>query len=152
MTNEQQTERQVSQWTNRVCWAVIAVFVALKGLRLLQGEPVSSELTLSAPSLFGIAAVIAVIVLIFKSPRVLRSATMIESNEVRTVVLSFSFVFILMAAYYILRPVRDAMASDWSNTEISVLWNIQLVLSTLIVALYGYACSRVRFTLLVPVV
>jgi AAA family ATP:ADP antiporter len=57
-----------------------------------------------------------------------------------------------MAAYYILRPVRDAMASDWSNTEISVLWNLQLVLSTAVVALYGLACSRIRFKLLVPAV
>jgi AAA family ATP:ADP antiporter len=42
------------------------------------------------------------------------------------------------------------MASDWSNTEISVLWNIQLVLSTAVVALYGIACSRMRFKFLVP--
>jgi AAA family ATP:ADP antiporter len=44
------------------------------------------------------------------------------------------------------------MASDWSNTEISVLWNIQLVLSTAVVALYGFACSRFRFRWLVPAV
>ena len=59
--------------------------------------------------------------------RIVKSAAMIEANELRTVSLSFLLVFILMAAYYILRPVRDAMASDWSNTEISVLWNIQLL-------------------------
>jgi AAA family ATP:ADP antiporter len=98
------------------------------------------------------AATVAAFVLIFKSPRVLRSATMIEPREAKMVVLSFVFVFVLMAAYYTLRPVRDAMASDWSNTEISVLWNIQLVLSTLVVAGYGYACSHVRFTWLVPAV
>ena len=89
-------------------------------------------------------------ILILRSPQILKSATLIETSEARTVALSFAFVFILMAAYYILRPVRDAMASDWSNTEISVLWNIQLVLSTAVVALYGFACSRVRFKYLVP--
>ena len=82
--------------------------------------------------------------------RIVKSASMIEANELRTVSLSFLLVFILMAAYYILRPVRDAMASDWSNTEISVLWNIQLFLSTAMIALYGIACSRVRFKMLVP--
>jgi len=152
MGNDQQTKSPGTQWINRVCWTVIAAFAALKGLHLLQGSAWSSELDYADPSLLGISAGLAVIVLIFKSPRILKSATMIEAGEVRTVVLSFSFVFILMAAYYILRPVRDAMASDWSNTEISVLWNLQLVLSTLVVALYGYACSRVRFTLLVPIV
>ena len=82
--------------------------------------------------------------------RIVKSAAMIEANELRTVSLSFLLVFILMAAYYILRPVRDAMASDWSNTEISVLWNIQLLLSTAMIVLYGIACSRVRFKMLVP--
>ena len=77
---------------------------------------------------------------------------MIEPNEARSVVLSFLIVFTLMAAYFILRPVRDAMASDWSNTQISVLWNLQLVLSTAVVALYGLACSRVNFRWLVPLV
>ena len=80
------------------------------------------------------------------------SATLIEKKELKSVVLSFLVVVILMAAYYMLRPVRDAMASDWSNTEISVLWNIQFFLSLAVVALYGAAVSRVRFKLLVPAV
>jgi len=57
-----------------------------------------------------------------------------------------------MAAYYMLRPVRDAMASDWSNTEISVLWNIQFFLSLAFVALYGMAVSHFKFRNLVPLV
>ena len=51
-----------------------------------------------------------------------------------------------------LRPVRDAMASDWSNTEISVLWNIQFFLSLIFVALYGTAISLFKFKNLVPLV
>ena len=46
--------------------------------------------------------------------KLLRKITTINDNEVKAAVLSFSFVFILMAAYYILRPVRDALASDWT--------------------------------------
>jgi len=57
-----------------------------------------------------------------------------------------------MAAYYMLRPVRDAMASDWSNTEISVLWNIQFFLSLTVVAIYGAAVSKINFRYLVPTV
>jgi AAA family ATP:ADP antiporter len=135
-----------------LCWIVIAAFAALKISHFWQRASFTSELDLENPTFLGIAATLAVFVLIFKSPKVLRSATMIEANEARTVALSFVFVFILMASYYTLRPVRDAMASDWSNTEISVLWNIQLVLSTLVVAFYGFACSRVRFAWLVPAV
>tara|TARA_B100001105_G_scaffold251089_1_gene240323 strand:- start:361 stop:1713 length:1353 start_codon:yes stop_codon:yes gene_type:complete len=82
----------------------------------------------------------------------IKSAALIEQKELKSVVLSFLAVFILMAAYYMLRPVRDAMASDWSNTEISVLWNIQFFLSLVVVAIYGAAVSRIKFRYLVPAV
>ena len=82
----------------------------------------------------------------------IKSATIIERNELNSVVLSFTVVVILMAADYRLRPVRDAMASDWTNTEISVLWNIQFFLSLAVVAIYGAAVSRIKFRYLVPAV
>jgi AAA family ATP:ADP antiporter len=82
--------------------------------------------------------------------RTMKSVSKIESTEIRSVVLSFSFVFILMAAYYILRPVRDAMASDWTDTEVSFLWNLNFFISVAVVALYGVAVSKIRFRVLVP--
>jgi ATP:ADP antiporter, AAA family len=89
---------------------------------------------------------------LIKFEEIFKSATLIERNEQRAVLVSFALVFILMAAYYMLRPVRDAMASDWSNTEISVLWNIQFFLSLTFVAIYGAAVSRINFKFLVPTV
>ena len=86
----------------------------------------------------------------FKIADVIKSATLIERQEQRAVFISFFLVFVLMAAYYMLRPVRDSMASDWTNTEISVLWNIQFVLSLSFVAIYGVAVSRIKFRHLVP--
>ena len=56
--------------------------------------------------------------------RLLMRLTNIQENELRAAVLSFLFVFILMAAYYLLRPVRDAMASDWTDAEVSWLWTL----------------------------
>lgn len=84
-----------------------------------------------------------------KLAAIVRSATLIEDRELKSVLVSFTFVFVLMAAYYMLRPIRDAMASDWSNSEISVLWNIQFVLSLAAVTLLGAVISRVRFRYLV---
>ena len=55
-----------------------------------------------------------------------------------------------MSAYYILRPVRDAMASDWTDAEVSWLWTLNFFISTAIVALYGVMVSKFRFRLLVP--
>jgi AAA family ATP:ADP antiporter len=79
----------------------------------------------------------------------LNRAVKIETHEVRATLTSFSFVFLLMAAYYILRPVRDAMASDWTDAEVSWLWTINFFFSAIAVSLYGGAVSSVRFRNLV---
>jgi len=55
-----------------------------------------------------------------------------------------------MSAYYILRPVRDAMASDWTDAEVSWLWTLNFFISTAVVTVYGLAVSRFRFRILVP--
>jgi AAA family ATP:ADP antiporter len=80
----------------------------------------------------------------------LKAASKIEANEIRATVGSFLFVVVLMSAYYILRPVRDAMASDWTDAEVSWLWTLNFFISTAVVAIYGFAVSRIRFSLLVP--
>lgn len=82
--------------------------------------------------------------------RIIKAATKVEPNELRATVLSFLFVFILMVAYFILRPVRDAMASDWSRTEVSWLWTSTFVFSVLAVTIYGGVISRIRFSRVVP--
>jgi AAA family ATP:ADP antiporter len=80
----------------------------------------------------------------------LKAASKIEANEIRATVGSFIFVVVLMSAYYILRPVRDAMASDWTDVEVSWLWTLNFFISTAVVALYGFAVARIRFAFLVP--
>ena len=75
----------------------------------------------------------------------------IKEREIKAVIFSFLFVVVLMTAYYILRPVRDAMASDWTDAEVSWLWTLNFFISTGIVALYGLAVSKFRFKLLVPI-
>ena len=82
--------------------------------------------------------------------RLLKTTTKIEANEFGAAVLSFAFVFILMAAYFMLRPVRDAMASDWTDVEVSTLWSMTFVFSLVAVTIYGAVISAVRFRLLVP--
>ena len=82
--------------------------------------------------------------------RLLKKTSKIEAHEVNATLSSFLFVVLLMSAYYILRPVRDAMASDWSDAEVSWLWTLNFFISTAVVALYGVAVSRFRFQLLVP--
>jgi len=80
----------------------------------------------------------------------LKTASKVKEKEVKAVIFSFLFVVVLMSAYYILRPVRDAMASDWTDAEVSWLWTLNFFISTAIVALYGVMVSKFRFRLLVP--
>jgi AAA family ATP:ADP antiporter len=80
----------------------------------------------------------------------LKTASKVKEQEVKAVIFSFLFVVVLMSAYYILRPVRDAMASDWTDAEVSWLWTLNFFISTAIVALYGVIVSKFRFRLLVP--
>ena len=85
-----------------------------------------------------------------RTSKLLRTISNVQEHEIKAVVGSFLFVVLLMAAYYILRPVRDAMASDWTDAEVSWLWTINFFISTAVVAVYGVAVSRIRFQLLVP--
>ena len=82
--------------------------------------------------------------------RFMHALSRIEPNEIRATFASFAFVFILMAAYYILKPVRDAMASDWSDAEVSWLWTINLFVTLGMNFLYSLALSVARLKIVVP--
>lgn len=82
--------------------------------------------------------------------RIIKRLTLVEPNEIRATVLSFLFVFILFSAYFIIRPARDAMASDWSRVDTSLLWTMTFFVSILAVSLYGLIISRVSFSRVVP--
>jgi len=82
--------------------------------------------------------------------RAIRAATKIESHEIQATVLSFLFVFVLMAAYFILRPVRDSLSSDWTDEQLSWLWTSTFFISIIAVSIYGAVISRIRFRVIVP--
>jgi AAA family ATP:ADP antiporter len=82
--------------------------------------------------------------------RFIKAASKVEANEIKAVFLSFSFAFTLMASYYILRPIRDALSSNWSDAELSTLFTATFVFSFIAVTLYGAACSRIKIGRLVP--
>jgi AAA family ATP:ADP antiporter len=82
--------------------------------------------------------------------RAIRAATKIESHEIQATVLSFLFVFLLMAAYFILRPVRDSLSSDWTDEQLSWLWTSTFLISIIAVTIYGAVISRIRFRVIVP--
>ena len=62
--------------------------------------------------------------------RLFRAAAKVESNEISATLLSFLWVFFVMCAWYILRPVRDALSSDWTDAQLSWLWTSELVVDS----------------------
>ncbi len=134
------------------CWVGIAAYAVNKVLRLQQGATLGELFDFGDPSLWGLMVGACIVGLILRSPKIRRSATLIEANETRATTLSFLTGFTVMSAYFFLRPVRDSMASDWSDAEISQLWTIQFFLSLGLVMVYGLACSKIRFKFLVPAV
>jgi AAA family ATP:ADP antiporter len=59
-------------------------------------------------------------------------------------------VLLLMAAYYILRPLRDALVSNWTDAEVSWLWTLTFLFSIVAVSIYGVAVARLKSRHLVP--
>ncbi len=82
--------------------------------------------------------------------RLTRTLSKVEPSELTPCALSFFLVFILMCAYYSLRPFRDALASDWSDAELSALWTLNFFISALVVTIYGFIVSKLPFHALVP--
>jgi len=82
--------------------------------------------------------------------RAVRVLTKVEPNEQQATILSFLWVFFVMSAWYILRPVRDALSSDWTDEQLSWLWTSTFLFSAIAVSIYGAVISRVRFNRIVP--
>ena len=82
--------------------------------------------------------------------RAFRALAKVEPNELQATLLSFLWVFLVMSAWYILRPVRDSLSSDWTDEQLSWLWTSTFVFSAIAVSIYGAVISRVRFSRIVP--
>jgi len=76
--------------------------------------------------------------------------TQIKPNEVKGALVAFLFIFMLMASYMIAKPVRDALASDFTDTEVAKLWTKTFMYSTVAVLIYNLLATRVSLRKLVP--
>ncbi len=76
----------------------------------------------------------------------------VEPHEIRAVVLSFLYYFFLLGSYYILRPVRDAMATSYGSdpTSLSQLWTATFAGTLVFVPLFAAASNRIKLQTLLP--
>lgn len=82
--------------------------------------------------------------------RLIRKLTGIQPDELKATMVSFSFVFLLMFAYNMLKPARDALAPEWSDVELASLWTINFVFSAIAVSVYGFAVSTMSLKRVIP--
>lgn len=76
--------------------------------------------------------------------------TQIEPSETKAALLSFLFIFLLMTSYMILKPIRDALPSDWGDISRATQWTFTFIFATLAVILYNFCASKITTKKLVP--
>ncbi len=74
----------------------------------------------------------------------------IESHELRAVLVSFVYLFCLMASYYTMRPLRDALASEVASEDLKWLWTGTFIASTLAAVIFGWVVSRYKISSCLP--
>jgi AAA family ATP:ADP antiporter len=77
--------------------------------------------------------------------RFLRASIRVEPGEVSATLSSFMFVLVLMTAYSIQKPVRDALGGDWDEEDLAMTWTVNFLFSVVAVSLYGAALSAFDF-------
>ncbi len=86
----------------------------------------------------------------FKQDNFFSKLTQIEPSEIKGALVSFLFIFVLMASYMIMKPVRDALPSDWGDVSLAQQWTYTFIVSTIAVSVYNLCASFVPLRILVP--
>jgi AAA family ATP:ADP antiporter len=74
----------------------------------------------------------------------------IQPQEARAVALAFACNFMLLASYYILRPVRDAMATVLGAEQLPYLFSGTLLFTLLCAPLYAWLTDTFRLSRVLP--
>jgi ATP:ADP antiporter, AAA family len=76
--------------------------------------------------------------------------TDVRPHEVRALVLAFLCNFVLMASYYLLRPVRDAMATVFGVGELQNLFTGTLLLTLVCSPIFAWLTDTFKLSKLLP--
>lgn len=74
-----------------------------------------------------------------------------RKGEERAVALAFAYFFLLLCCYYLLRPLRDAMAATAGLGRMPELFTYTFLVMLAITPLFGSLVAKVRKRLLLPV-
>jgi AAA family ATP:ADP antiporter len=80
----------------------------------------------------------------------LTQTTQILAHERRPVFLAFACNFLLLASYYILRPVRDTVATVFGADQLQLLFTGTFIGTLIAAPIYAWLAARVRLNRLLP--
>jgi ATP:ADP antiporter, AAA family len=84
------------------------------------------------------------------SDRLLRVSARVAPHERRAVLLAFVCYFFLLGSYYILRPVRDTVATVFGTASLQNLFTATFVGTMIFSPLFGALASRLKLSRLLP--
>jgi ATP:ADP antiporter, AAA family len=76
----------------------------------------------------------------------------IEAHELPALGWAFAYFFLLLASYYVLRPVRDALAVEAGTQALQWLFTATFVAMLVLVPVFGWLCARLPRARLLPMV
>lgn len=76
----------------------------------------------------------------------------VHSGEWRAVVLSFVYFFCVLAAYYVIRPVREQLSAAVGSTQLPVFYAATFVVMLALAPVFGALVARYPRRVVVPVV
>jgi len=82
--------------------------------------------------------------------RLLKRIAGVEPVETRAVLISFAYFFCLMASYFILRPLRDAMGTVYGVKHLQELFTGTFIVSFIVAPVYAGLASRIRLASFLP--
>ena len=76
----------------------------------------------------------------------------VEGHEIAALLASFAMFFSLLAAYYIVRPLRDEMGVTYGKSELHHLFTIVFFVMLGAVPFFGLVASRLPRRLVLPAI
>src|ERR1044071_5957081 len=74
----------------------------------------------------------------------------VELHERKAAVLAFACNFLLLSSYYILRPLRDTMATVFGVAELQNLFTGTFVLTLLLAPVFAWCAASMKLSRLLP--
>jgi ATP:ADP antiporter, AAA family len=82
--------------------------------------------------------------------KLLNKVVSVRPHEVKAFVLAFLCNFVLMASYYLLRPIRDAMATVFGVAQLQDLFTGTLLLTLVCSPVFAWATDTFKLSKLLP--